>query len=613
MVVGGFHGKILQVNLSRKNFSKVEIKDSEIRSFIGGTGLAASILYDYLTLDLNPLSPEAPLLFLTGPFTGTIVPLSSRYALAGKSPLTGLWGESTSGGYFPFFLKQTGYDGILIIGSSEKPAYLLVGEGGVEFRDASHLWGFSTYETMDAIKREVGGKVYVACIGPAGENLVKYSCVLNDNGRAAGRCGFGAVMGFKKLKAVAVYGSRKPPIAKIDDLKGYIDLALNEIKLNPFIYLIKEYSPAGYVSVGYGFGDTPAYYFSSTIFPMIKVSGRTLKLNYYVKDEPCAGCPIGCGKKILYGKNGIEYVDTVGYEALISLGPLCGISSLDDIIKIHHLCNVYGLDIISTGVVLAFSIYLYKEGFLANKEFNGGIDYGDSSKIISLIEKIAKRVSIGGLLAEGVKNIGLRLGISQDELCHVKGLEIPMHEPRAFSMQALSYVTGSRGGCHLRPDYYLIDVTTTSLPELEIFPSERFDESEGKIRMMVKFQNVREVFDSLILCKFSPLSLTTITNLYNAVTGFQLTPLELNIAGERIYNLKRCINIKLGMKRGDEKLPSRLTKPLKDGATLGYSPNIDDMLKKYYKIRDLDWSTGKPLKNKLLSLGLEKQAKELWE
>ena len=346
---------------------------------------------------------------------------------------------------------------------------------------------------------------------------------------------------------------------------------------------------------------------------MIKVSGRTLKLNYYVKDEPCAGCPIGCGKRILYGKDGIEYVDTVGYEALISLGPLCGIFSLDDIIKIHHLCNVYGLDIISTGVVLAFSIYLYKEGFLANKEFNGGIDYGDSSKIISLIEKIAKRVDIGDLLAEGVKNIGLRLGISQDELCHVKGLEIPMHEPRAFSMQALSYVTGSRGGCHLRPDYYLIDVTTTSLPELEIFPSERFDESEGKIRMMVRFQNVREVFDSLILCKFSPFSLTTITNLYNAVTGFQLTPLELNIAGERIYNLKRCINIKLGMKREDEKLPSRLTKPLKDGATLGYSPNIDDMLKKYYKIRDLDWSTGKPLKNKLLSLGLEKQAKELWE
>ncbi|RLI01684.1 aldehyde ferredoxin oxidoreductase, partial [Candidatus Bathyarchaeota archaeon] len=408
MVVGGFHGKILQVNLSRKNFSKVEIKDSEIRSFIGGTGLAASILYDYLTLDLNPLSPEAPLLFLTGPFTGTIVPLSSRYALAGKSPLTGLWGESTSGGYFPFFLKQTGYDGILIIGSLEKPTYLLVGEDGVEFRDASHLWGFSTYETMDAIKREVGGKVYVACIGPAGENLVKYSCVLNDNGRAAGRCGFGAVMGFKKLKAVAVYGSRKPPIAKIDDLKGHIDLALNEIKLNPFIHLIKEYSPAGYVSVGYGFGDTPAYYFSSTIFPMIKVSGRTLKLNYYVKDEPCAGCPIGCGKKILYGKNGIEYVDTVGYEALISPGLLCGIFSLDDIIKIHHLCNVYGLDIISTGVVLAFSIYLYKEGFLADKEFNGGIDYGDSGKIISLIEKIAKRVDIGDLLAEGVKNIGLR-------------------------------------------------------------------------------------------------------------------------------------------------------------------------------------------------------------
>ncbi|MGP3667994.1 MAG: aldehyde ferredoxin oxidoreductase family protein [Candidatus Bathyarchaeota archaeon] len=613
MVVGGFHGKILQVNLSRKSFSEVEVKDGEVKSFVGGTGLATSILYDYLTLDLNPLSPEAPLLFITGPFTGTIVPLSSRYALAGKSPLTSLWGESTSGGYFPVFLKQTGYDGILITGSSERPCYLLVGEDGVEFRDASHLWGISTYETMNVIKKETGRKVYVACIGPAGENLVKYACVLNDSGRAAGRCGLGAVMGSKKLKAVAVYGNKRPEVAKIDNLREVVDLALNEVRLNPFIHIIKEYSPAGYVSVGYGFGDTPAYYFSSTVFPMVKVSGRTLKLNYYVKDEPCIGCPIRCGKKILYGKNGIDYVDTVGYEALISLGPLCGIFNLDDIIKNYHLCNVYGLDIISTGVVLAFSIYLYKEGFLTSNELNGGIDYGDSGKIISLVEKIAKRIGVGSLLAEGVKNVGLKLGVSQEELCHVKGLEVPMHEPRAFSMQALSYVTGSRGGCHLRPDYFLIDVTTTSLPELEIFPSDRFDESERKIGMMIRFQNVREVFDSLILCKFSPFSLTTITNLYNAVTGLQLTPLELNMTGERIYNLKRCINIKLGMRRGDEKLPSRLTKPLKDGATLEYSPNIDEMLKKYYKIREIDWNTGKPSKNKLLSLSLEKQAKELWK
>ena len=612
-MIGGFHGKVLKINLSTGSVGTIELSDDVLKAFVGGTGLAAALLYDHLTKDLDPLSPDAPLLFITGPFTASKVPSSSRYAITGKSPLTGIWGESTSGGHFPVALKLTGFDGILITGRSPKPVYIWVNDGEVKIKEASDIWGLTTYETQAAIREELGKDVKVACIGPAGENLVKYASVINDEGRAAGRCGFGAVMGAKNLKAIAVSGSKEPPIADPGKVAELVSKALKEIESSPFTHSLRIYGTAGYITTGMPFGDVPAKYFQDSIFPAYKISGLALRERYYIRPLACTGCPIACGKIIYFGKYGIEKVDTLEYESQTALGPLCGIDNLDMILYLNYLCNAYGLDTISTGVTIAFAMYLYERGILTKEKLGGlTLRWGDGSVVVELLHRIIRREGIGAILAEGTRVAAKRLGVNPEEAANVKGLEIPMHDPRAFTLQALTYATSSRGACHMRPDYYLID-EGLELSELGIKPSPRFASTPEKVKAFIKFQNVREIYDSLILCKFSPISLTTVAAFYTAITGIKVEPKDLNTLGERIYMIKRCINIRLGMRRGDEKLPKIVLKPIPRGGTAGNIPNVEELLRQYYSIRKIDPETGKPLKEKLEELGLTKQASDLWE
>ena len=612
-MIGGFHGKVLKVNLSTGSVGTVELSDNILKAFVGGSGLAAALLYDHLTKDLDPLSPDAPLLFITGPFTGSKVPSTSRYVIAGKSPLTGIWGESTSGGYFPVALKLTGFDGILITGRSPKPAYLWVHDGEAEIKDASDLWGLTTYETQAAIKEELGKDVKVACIGPAGENLVKFAAVINDEGRAAGRCGFGAVMGAKSLKAIAVSGNREPPAADPGKVAELAARALKEIESSPLTHSMRLYGTAGYITAGLSYGDTPAKYFRDSVFPAYKISGEALRERYYVKPLACAGCPIACGKIIYFGKYGVEKVDTLEYETQAALGPLCGIHDLDTILYLNYLCNAYGLDTISAGVTIAFAMYLYERGVLSKEKLGGlALKWGDGAAVVEVLHRIIRREGIGAVLAEGTRATALKLGVDPEEAAAVKGLEVPMHDPRAFALQALTYMTSSRGACHMRPDYYLID-QGIEIPELGIKPSPRFASTPEKVEAFVKFQNIREVYDSLILCKFSPISLTTIAEFYTAITGIEVGPKDLDVLGERIYMIKRCINVRLGMGKEDEKLPKIVLKPIPRGGTAGNVPNVEELLKQYYSIRKIDPETGKPLKEKLEELGLTKQASDLWK
>ena len=612
-MIGGFHGKVLKVNLSTGSVGTIELSDDVLKAFVGGSGLAAALLYDHLTKDLDPLSPDAPLLFITGPFTGSKVPSSSRYAVAGKSPLTGIWGESTSGGYFPAALKLTGFDGILITGRSSKPAYLWVRDGEVEVKDASDLWGLTTYETQAAIKEELGKDVKVACIGPAGENLVRFAAVINDEGRAAGRCGFGAVMGAKNLKAIAVSGGKEPPAADPGKVAELAVRALREIESSPLTHSMRVYGTAGYITAGLSYGDTPAKYFQDSVFPAYKISGEALRERYYVKPLACAGCPIACGKVIYFGRHGLEKVDTLEYETQAAFGPLCGIDDLDAILYLNYLCNAYGLDTISAGVTAAFAMHLYERGVLTKEKLGGlALKWGDDGAVVELLHRIVRREGIGSVLAEGTRAAAEKLGVDPEEVASVKGLEIPMHDPRAFTLQALTYATSSRGACHMRPDYYLVD-EGLELPELGIKPSPRFASTPEKVEAFVKFQNVREVYDSLILCKFSPMSLTTVAAFYTAITGIKVEPKDLNALGERIYMIKRCINVRLGMRREDEKLPKIVLKPIPRGGTAGNVPNVEELLKQYYSIRKIDPETGKPLKEKLEELGLAKQASDLWK
>lgn len=605
----GYHGKILRVDLSKREMKDIELKEEDVKKFIGGAGLAAKLFYPTMTKNLDPLGPENPLAFMTGPLTGAPIPGAGRYTVCAKSPLTGIWGEANSGGLFGVGLKFAGYDGVIITGSSKKPVYFYVHEGGTEIKDASHLWGKGFYETRDTLKEEVGEKrARVAAIGQAGENLVRYAAVMNDHGRAAGRCGMGAVMGSKKLKAVVVHGTKRPEIADPDGLKEKIKMAeipITDIGNLTFRAFLPKYGTMGYLDMAMYLGDAPTKYFTKSTFPDDKVDGWTLKEKYYVKPVACYGCPVGCGRLTKYDQHGIKEVDGPEYETTVALGPCCMNLDLDSIIHANHLCNDYGMDTISAGVSIAFAMYLYEKGVLTKEKAGMEIKWGDGRTVVNLIEKIAKREGVGDMLAEGVKRMAERLGVTQDEAAHVKGLEIPMHDPRAFFGDAVSYATGPRGACHLKGDYYLVE-QGAGVIEAGVSSGDRFESSENKGAMAAKYQNFRELYNSLTLCEFPTLlgTPTNLANLLNAVTGWEFDGKAIMMAGERIFNIKRVINLKLGVTKEDDKLPKIAVEPLSEGSSSGKSPDMETLLRGYYRERGWDPETGKPMKEKLVELEL---------
>lgn len=608
----GYHGKLLQVNLNTNKTKTVELREEDLKNFIGGSGLAAKLLYNLIGPDTDPLGPDNPLVFATGPFTGTIIPCVSRYAVCAKSPLTRIWGEATSGGAFPFQLKFSGFDGVMITGKSQKLAYLYVHNGSAEIQDATHLWGKDTYETQEALRRDIGeAKASIACIGPAGENLVKYACVINDRGRAAGRCGLGAVMGSKKLKAIAAIGNKKPTIESPERVREIAKSAREDISANLTANAFQEYGTLMYMDMGMYLSDVPTKYFTKSVFPAEKVTGEALRKAYTVENVACLGCPIGCGRLVKHFRKDVGDVDGPEYETMAAFGPLCMNFDLDSIIYVNHLCNTYGLDTISTGVTVAFAMFLYDKGILTRKKAGMKMGLGDGEAVTKLVEMIARRKGIGDLLAEGSLRVAEALGVDTDQVAHVKGLEIPMHDPRAFFGIALSYATSPRGACHLRGDYYNVDLGSAPVPEFGVMPGDRF-ESRGTAEPSAKYQNFREVFDSLLLCKFAPLTATQISDLLNHVTGWKYTPEDVNAAGERSFNVKRAINNRLGVTQKDDWLPKVAVEPLKEGNSVGKTPDMELMLKEYYSARKWDWNTGKPTREKLMELGLSGIAKDLW-
>ena len=613
----GYHGKILQVDLSTRQTKDIQLKEEDLRKFIGGAGLSAKLLYPLLSKNLDPLGPENPLLFLTGPLAGTAVPSTGRHTICAKSPLTGIWGESNSGGFFGISLKSTGYDGIMVVGRSDKPVYLLIHDGAVEIKDASHLWGKGFYQTKDILMKEVAEKkARVTAIGPGGENLVKYAAVMNDNGRAAGRCGLGAVMGAKKLKSIVVYGDRRPSVANSGKLKENIKagLSLPITDLSPLFVreMWREYGILAYLDIAFYLSDAPAKYFSKTVFPVEEIDAKALKDKYYVKSVACYGCPIGCGRLTEYGRHGVDKVDGPQYESAVVLGPCCMNFDLDSIVYAHHLCNDYGIDTISTGVSIAFAMYLYDKGVLTKDKMGMEIKWGDSKAIIGLVEKIAKREGAGDILAEGVKRMAEEFKVSRDEAAHVKGLEIPMHDPRAFFGTAVNYATATCGASHAKGDYYTVE-QGWGIPEIEVAPGDGFESSEDKGAMVARYQNLRELFNSLPLCTWQPIaSPGRIAGLLNAVTGWDFNANSMMMAGERSVNLKRVIDVKLGITKEDDKLPKIVTTALSEGRSQGKEPDMETLMRGHYKERGWDVATGKPTKEKLQQLGLSEMIKDIY-
>ncbi len=609
--MNGYHGKFLMVDLTAGRLGDLELSEGTLQKFIGGAGLAAHLLYDRLKPGLDPLSPESPLIFATGPFTGSAVPMVSRYALAGLSPLTGFWGEATSGGQFPFRLKGSGYDGIMVAGKADRPVYLLMNNGKAELKEASKFWGMDTYATQRAIKDEAGN-VSVACIGPAGERLLKYACVINDHGRAAGRCGLGAVMGSKNLKAIAAGGGRRPSWADELGLKQLAKEARAVIKGDLTSKGFSEYGTLISMDMGMVLGDVPVKYFTKSVFPAERVSGQALRQQYVIGNYACLGCPVACGREVQDFSPELKTVDGPEYETAGAFGPLCLNFDFNSIIRANHLCNAYGLDTISAGVSIAYAMYLYELGVLKKSDAGMELKWGDGEAVVKLTKMIIDQEGIGKLLSQGTLRMAKQLGRDPEEAAQVKGMEIPMHDPRAFHGMAISYATGPRGACHLKGDYFNVDLGKR-VPELGIKSRDRLSADNDKAAMAAKYQSLKDLYDSLLLCKFSPMSATMIAKALTLTTGWTCSPNDLLAAGDRSINIKRAINNRLGLTRKDDKLPGIVARALGEGGTAGVAPDLDRMLKEYYAHRQWDEETGKPRKEKLLELGLQQAAKDLYE
>ncbi len=614
----GYNGKLAFIDLSSQRIEKRPINQKDLKDYIGGCGLSAKIIFDvlkekdYKALIKNPLDPINPIVFATGPITATARPSSGRYSVSAISPLTGIWGESTSGGQFPAALKKSGFDAVIITGKARSPIYILINNGEIEIKAAYNIWGLDSYQTQKRIKEEVNDKrVKIACIGKAGENLVNYACIINDNGRAAGRTGMGAVLGSKNCKALAIIGTKNIDIKDKDNFRKYIDESKTQLGKSFSASFFEQFGTLCYMDLGQAFGDTPAYYFTETKFISSKLTGKALKDEFAVINNYCFGCAIGCGRTTYLKKDGTEIkIDGPEYETTASYGPLLGILELKPILEMNHLSNQQGVDTISAGVTIAFLIYLIENKIAIDKIKNELIDieieeikWGNAKIAYKLLEKIIKREDIGNLLAKGTRRLAQELGIDSGLAAHVKGLEIPMHDPRAYLGQALTYMTSCIGASHNKGDYFNVDAEGLSFPTLKIRRSNRF-EIINKEPSIIILQDIRAIDDSSISCNFVSLQFPLTIQIINAITDFNYDIHSLLECGERISNLKRLISCKLGLSRKDDYLPRIVTLPLQSGLTKGITLNLEEHLKNYYNIRKWDWETGKPMEEKLKELGI---------
>ncbi len=614
----GYNGKIAYVDLSSL---KVEVKDLDpkiVGEYLGGVGLSAKITYDllsdadYETLRHDPFSSVNPLIFATGPLTGTVTPSSSRYSVTGISPLTGIWGESTSGGFFPIALRKSGFDAIVITGQAPSPKYIVVREGKIIFAEADKLWGKNTRETIGSIRNELNDdNIRIACIGKGGEYLVKYAAIMNDEGRAAGRCGLGAIMGKKLLKAIAVKGGQKIEYADrdvfIDAGKRLLPSVINTMPSR----FIRNHGTLCYTDMGMVLGDTPAYYFTSTEFIAEGLTGKKLKEQYPVINYSCAGCQIGCGRTTITEMDGEEIeIDGPEYETTAAFGPMCGILNFKPILKANHMCNLAGLDTISSGVCISFLLYLNEfkvainqiSSYLSEIKIEE-LKWGNADVVVKLLDQIIHRRGIGKLLGEGVRIMAEKLGVDPDLAAHVKGLEIPMHDARAYHGQALTYMTGSIGASHCKGDFYQIDGKTASFRK--VIKGDRFN-IDGREASVKFLQEIANIFDSAVICHMPHLGLPVIGRLIMSSTGIPSigNMRKLLLVGERCFNIKRLISCKLGLTREDDKLPKIASKTLETGGSAMQKLELEQNLKKYYEFRKWDWETGWPTEEKLRELGI---------
>jgi len=595
---------ILRINLTNRNIDQFEIPVEWEKEYLGGSSLAARILFDELSIALDPLSPSAPLLFLNGPLTGTYGPSVGRFVVCGKSPATNIWAESNCGGFWGPELKKAGYDGVYITGKADKPVFLYITDDEILIKDASDIWGMDTYQVQDHIKDEFSNKkIRVASIGLAGENLIPSANIMVDHGRAAGRTGLGAVMGSKLLKCIAVFGQGKIPIPNETRFVPIRNKANKNLADDILTQVARDYGTASVADYFDYLGGMPKKYFSKGALENVdRISGVAIADSILVGKKTCHGCVISCGREVKLS-NENETRKGAEYETLVGFGPNLMLTDPEFSTRMGDLCDRYGMDTITVSGIIGYAFKLFETGKIGKVDTDGlELKWGNKEAIEKLIHIIAQNIGFGQILSKGTLELEKRFG-EPGTAIQVNGLELGYHDPRGISGMALVYATSPRGACHNQSDYYFVEAGQAE----EKLGMEFHGRQAGaeKAKNVVIHQNWRTVNNSIVMCLFANIGPTMMVEILNAALDSNWTIEDMLMCGERGWNLKRLLNNKLGITREDDKLPKALFEPLPDGGGEGYVIPFEEMLKAYYSARGWDWDTGRPSDEKIAELGLD--------
>ena len=612
--MSGMLNRILAVDLTHEKIEDKSLDPETLKAFIGGSSLAAKLFLDCNGHQIEPLAPESPLIVMTGPLVGTNFPGSSRFCMCARSPLTGIWGESTCGGAFGAELKKAGFDGILITGKAQKKVYLVIEDGRASIEDAAEFWGQDTYDTIDALKEKHAAKrpLRVMAIGPAGENRVAFASVSNDKAHYFGRTGMGAVMGSKNIKALAVRGNASVPLADEAAYKDTRKAAIATIKESMICASFHDLGTAAAMDIGTMTGDVPMqnWRLGEDDQMAAALGGPAIHETILKGRAACFACPIGC-KPVVEVKD-TKYSVPRGpgpeYETCGTFGTMMMNDNLNAAAYINSLCNRLGLDTITCGATIAFMMECFENGLLTAEDLGGlELNWGNVDAAIGMVQKIAFREGFGDRAADGSRALAERIGEpASDFEVTVKGLELPMHDPRAFHGLGLAYMNSNRGACHLQHSVQAVEQGMVSWTEAGLEDDYEATVSEGKAKMVSICEDIGQMANAVCACHFVhwAMGLDHLLNGFNAVTGYGFDLKTFLECGQRAWVLKRALNNLMGVRAADDRLPKRILTPLKEGAAAGSKPDEDLMRREYYQIRNLD-ENGFPKTALLESLGLE--------
>ena len=576
----GFYGRIVTIDLSRNEYNIESLNEEYLFECLGGKGLATRLLLERNPIGVQPLAPENNLIYATGPFCQSRLWGGSRYGVYTKSPLTGFYSESYSGGKVPEAIDAAGYDAIVFVGKSDHPIVVCVHPDGVEFFDAGDLWGTDIFTAeQEVVKRfaldmQGSSKTGAVVIGPAGENLVKFALVANDKWRCAGRTGVGAVMGAKNLKAIVFQGDRKRKLAEPNVIADYAKTFSKTNFSSPGVKAYRRLGTTMMVALMNTVGAFPAKYWSQgTCAHWNEISGETYHQEHEVKPHACAKCFMACGRmaKISKGRHKGLQLEGPEYETIYAFGGLCMVTDMAEIVYLNDLCDRLGLDTITTGNLCALVMEANAQGRLSYD-----IEYGDVDSIAALIQKIASREDIGNVLAEGIVAAAKQWGLEELAI-HVKGLEPAGYDPRVLKGMGLTFATSPRGACHLRTTFYKPELAGMIPP----------DQIKDKAEMLIDYEDRLNIFDTLVLCRFyrDLYDWEELGKTIHWVTGHHYSTTDLRKIASDIATMTRQFNINEGWRPDDDKLPKRLhSEPLPSGAALS-ADEMEHMLKDYYQLR----------------------------